>query len=62
MDLKKKLVLLSDRLDRLGMQKEADIIDLTLKTAIDANFAAELEKILVLDDEQDEADEEKEGF
>ena len=62
MDLKKKLVLLSDRLDRLGMQKEADIIDLTLKTAIDANFAAELEKILVLDDEEVEADEEKEGF
>lgn len=35
MNLKKELVLLSDKLDRLGLTKDADIIDLAIKVAID---------------------------
>ena len=53
MDLKKKLVLLSDRLDRLGLSKEADIIDLTIKKAMDSEFIKELENTFVEEDEED---------
>ena len=33
MNLKRELVLLSDKLDRLGLQRDADIIDLAIKVA-----------------------------
>ena len=35
MNLKKELILLSDKLDRLGLSKDADTIDLAIKIAID---------------------------
>lgn len=54
MKLKDKLIILSDKLDRLGLQKDADIIDLLLKK-VATSGAADL-----LDDE-DLSDDEKTG-
>ena len=54
MKLKDKLIILSDKLDRLGLQKDADIIDLLLKKVATSN-ASDL-----LDDE-DLSDDEKAG-
>jgi len=50
MDLKKKLILLSDKLDRAGLTKEADLIDLTIKLATESEFVKLLESTFV--DEQ----------
>ena len=47
MDLKKELILLSDRLDRAGLTSEADLIDLTLKVAMESNFDLVLEETFV---------------
>ena len=52
MDLKKKLILLSDQLDRAGLSKEANLIDLTLKLAIKSKFAGVLENTFPDEDEE----------
>lgn len=51
MNLKKELVILSDKLDRLGLTKDADIIDLAIKTAIDNGVITIFEEELEADDE-----------
>jgi hypothetical protein len=51
MNLKKELVRLSDKLDRLGLTKDADIIDLAIKTAIDNGVITIFEEELEADDE-----------
>lgn len=55
MNLKKKLILLSDKLDRLGMRKEADVLDLTLKTAMEAGLLGPFENT-PLEEIEEEAD------
>lgn len=57
MDLKKKLILLSDKLDRAGLTSEANLIDLTLKIAMGSDFATILEETFV--DENDDQVEDK---
>jgi len=52
MDLKKKLILLSDQLDRAGLSKEANLIDLTLKLAMSSKFAEILESTFLEEDEE----------
>jgi len=55
MNLKKKLILLSDKLDRLGMSKEADVVDLTIKIATESGLIEQLENTST-DDEIEEID------
>lgn len=52
MNLKKELVLLSDKLDRLGLTKDADIIDLAIKIATDSGVIA------IFEEEVEESDDE----
>jgi|14BtaG_2_1085337.scaffolds.fasta_scaffold10776_5 hypothetical protein len=57
MDLKKKLILLCDKLDRAGLTSEANLIDLTLKIAMGSDFATILEETFI--DENDDQTEVK---
>lgn len=50
MNLKKELILLSDKLDRLGLSKDADVIDHLL------NKIASEGALSLLDDEDDSED------
>ena len=52
MKLKDKLIILSDKLDRLGLQKDADVIDLLLKKVATSNAAELLEEEDLSDDEE----------
>jgi len=56
MNLKKKLILLSDKLDRLGMSKEADVVDLTIKAAMESGLIKKLEDTPVDDEVAEEID------
>jgi|TARA_B100001094_G_scaffold292612_1_gene311927 hypothetical protein len=51
MNLKDKLILISDKLDRLGLQKDADVID-SLLTKIASKGIMELLEELPSDDEE----------
>tara|TARA_R110000772_G_scaffold181363_1_gene292669 strand:- start:235 stop:417 length:183 start_codon:yes stop_codon:yes gene_type:complete len=54
-DLKTQLIILSDKLDRLGLLKDANIIDSLLKTALDKGFLEDLEDELKLDEDSDKS-------
>ena len=51
MKLKAKLIILSDKLDRLGLLKDADVIDFLLKRSSEEN---DLAKVLEEDLESEE--------
>jgi hypothetical protein len=52
MDLKKRLILLSDELDRAGLTKASDLIDLTLKVAMDSKLSEVLEATTLEEDDE----------
>jgi len=51
MDLKKRLILLSDKLDRAGLTAEANIIDMTVKVAMNSRLATVLEETFIDDND-----------
>jgi|14BtaG_2_1085337.scaffolds.fasta_scaffold00002_86 hypothetical protein len=51
MDLKKRLILLSDKLDRAGLTAEANIIDMTVKVAMNSGLATVLEETFIDDND-----------